>query len=86
MNDTRHAILKELISFGKDFQKTHIADIHHQNSVENRNIKHDLLNFDYSKQRVDDDVLDYLIQIPDLIDLKESLAALFSGHMLNPSE
>tara|TARA_B100001248_G_scaffold132065_1_gene99248 strand:+ start:3316 stop:4800 length:1485 start_codon:yes stop_codon:yes gene_type:complete len=86
MNDTRHAILKELISFGKDFQKTHIADLHHQNSIENRNIKHDLLNFDYSKQRVDDEVLDYLIQIPDLIDLKESLAELFSGHLLNPSE
>ena len=49
-------------------------------------LKTDLLTFDYSKQRINDEVLDYLLQIPDLINLKESLNLLFKGEINNPSE
>tara|TARA_B100000579_G_scaffold434146_1_gene454375 strand:+ start:194 stop:1678 length:1485 start_codon:yes stop_codon:yes gene_type:complete len=86
MIDIRKKIRNELFLLGKSLENTHISELHTDRTQEKRVIKNSILNFDYSKQRIDDEVLGYLLKIPDLIDLKDSLQALFDGNILNPSE
>ncbi len=86
MNNIRYQIHNKLSLLGKDINNTHISELQDYSDLESRIIRNDLLNFDFSKQRINDDVMDYLLKIPDLINLKDSLNALFSGEVLNPSE
>ncbi len=86
MNDIRKKIQNTLSILGKDIKNTHISELHNNIDLNKRVVKDDLLNFDFSKQRINDEALDYLLQIPDLINLKDSLNALFSGNINNPSE
>ena len=86
MSDTRKKIRNELFLLGKGLENTHISELHTDRTQEKRVIKNSFLNFDYSKQRIDDKVFEYLLKIPDLIDLKDSLQGLFDGNILNPSE
>ena len=86
MNDFRKDIHSKLLLLGEDIKKVSISELNESNSFKENNIKSDLLTFDFSKQRINNEVLDYLIQIPDLINLKESLNLLFKGDFLNPSE
>ena len=51
-----------------------------------KNIKTDLINFDYSKQRVNHEALDFLVDIPDQLEIRDSLDNLFAGDFKNPSE
>ncbi len=86
MSDIRKQIHNKLLSLGKDIKNSHISGLNSQKILERRVITNDLLNFDYSKQRIDENAMDYLLQIPDLINLKDSLKALFNGETNNPSE
>ena len=86
MNNIRINIQKELSVFGQNIKNTHISDLCDSADLRNKVIEHDLLTFDYSKQRIDQKALDYLIKIPDLINLKESLSLLFKGKIINRSE
>lgn len=86
MSNIRKQIYDNLLLLGRNIKDSHISDIYDQKDHEQRVIKNDLLFFDYSKQRIDEKALDYLLKIPDLIDLKESLQVLFSGKTFNPSE
>ena len=86
MNNIRTNIQKELSVLGRDIKNTHISDLCDSAHLRNNLVDHDLLTFDYSKQRIDQRALDYLTEIPDLINLKESLHLLFSGKVINRSE
>lgn len=86
MIDIRKQIFNKLSMLGRNLKHTHISDLIVNNDNEKRVIRSDLLDFDYSKQRIDDDAMDYLLKIPDFINLKDSLEALFRGKVLNPSE
>ena len=86
MSDIRKKIFNKLLSLGKDLKKTHISDFHNRQDITSRVVKTDLLDFDFSKQRINDDAIDYLLKIPDLINLKDSFEALFNGKAHNPSE
>lgn len=86
MSDVRKEIFNKLLMFGRNIKHTHFSELASNNHLEKSVIKSDLLNFDYSKQRINDDALDYLLQIPDLVNLKDALDALFCGEMRNPSE
>tara|TARA_X000000368_G_scaffold396571_1_gene364956 strand:+ start:336 stop:1820 length:1485 start_codon:yes stop_codon:yes gene_type:complete len=86
MNDLRKEIQNELLILGNKIKDVHIAELNSQNNYKDNVIKSDLLTFDYSKQRINKEILDYLLQIPDLINLKESLNSLFQGSIKNPSE
>ena len=86
MTDIRNKIRNELLLLGKGLENTHLSELLTHPYQEKRVIKNSLLNFDYSKQRIDDEVIDYLLKIPDLINLKDSLHELFDGNLLNPSE
>ncbi len=86
MNNVRESIQKKLSILGQDIKDTRLSDLYNSTDFENKVIELDLLTFDYSKQRIDQKTLDYLTQIPDLINLKESLDLLFSGKFINRSE
>ena len=86
MNDVRKDIHSRLLILGEGIKKAKISDLNKKNDFKENNIESDLLTFDYSKQRINNEVLDYLLQIPDLINLKESLNLLFKGEIYNPSE
>ena len=86
MNNVRKIIQKKLLNLGKDIRDTHISDLHNPTDFKRKVINHDILTFDYSKQRINQKTLDYLTQIPDLINLKESLHLLFTGKVINRSE
>ena len=86
MNDFRKDIHSRLLILGEGIKKTKISELNKKNDFKENNIKSDLLTFDYSKQRINNEVLDYLLQIPDLINLKDSLNLLFKGEINNPSE
>ena len=86
MSDIRKQIFNKLSMLGKSIKHTHLSELVINNDIEKSVIKSDLLNFDYSKQRINDDAMDYLLQIPDLINLKDSLESLFHGEVRNPTE
>ena len=86
MNDFRKEIHSKLLLLGEDLRKVSISELNKKNDFEDRVIESDLLTFDYSKQIINQKVLEYLLQIPDLINLKESLDLLFKGEFKNPSE
>jgi glucose-6-phosphate isomerase len=44
------------------------------------------VNFDFSKQRINKEALDFLLELPDELDLRGSLDSLFKGDFQNPSE
>ena len=86
MNEIRKDIYSKLLSLSKDIKDIHISELHNQNELAEKTVKHNLLDFDYSKQRISYNILDYLFQIPDQINLRDSLKALFDGTLKNPSE
>ena len=86
MNEIRKDIHSKLLTLSKDIKDIHIAELHNQNELAEKTVKHDLLDFDYSKQRISNNILDYLFQIPDQINLRDSLKALLDGTLKNPSE
>ena len=86
MNNIRKNIQKELSILGRDLKNTHISDLLDSAELKNNVIELDLLTFDYSKQRIDQKALDFLIEIPNIINLRESLDQLFAGKVTNRSE
>ncbi len=86
MSNVRKNIQNDLSMLGQDLKNFHISELQDSSDFNQNVIELDFLAFDYSKQRVDQKTLDYLFQIPDLINLKESLSSLFTGKINNPSE
>ena len=79
MNNVRTSIKKKISTLGRHIRNTNFSELSDSIDNDDKVIEHDFLTFDYSKQRIDKKTLDYLTQIPDLIDLKESLHQLFTG-------
>ena len=67
MSEIRKKIHNRLCLLGKDIKNTHISELQNHKDLEKRVIKADLLDFDYSKQRINDEAIDYLLEIPNLI-------------------
>jgi hypothetical protein len=86
MNRKRTKIYEQLSSLASELSGMKISDLSHSEGDIPRNIKTDLINFDYSKQRVNDEVLDFLLDIPDQLEVRGSLDNLFDGNYKNPSE
>ena len=86
MSEKRKQIHNKLSTLGKDIKNTHILELINRKDLEKRVIRTELLDFDYSKQRINDEAIDYLLEIPNLINLKDSVDRLFRGDVHNPSE
>ena len=86
MSEIRKQIQNKISLLGRAIKNTHISELQNHKDLEKRVIKADLLDFDYSKQRINDEAIDYLLEIPNLINLKDSVDRLFRGDEHNPSE
>ena len=86
MNKIRKKIHKQLSSLGRELSGMKISDLNNSEGDIPRNIKTDLINFDFSKQRVNHETLDFLLDIPDQLRIRGSLDNLFEGNFKNPSE
>ena len=86
MKETRLKIHKLITSLGKNFLNTSISDLHSMESLKKNLITTPLVDFDFSKQRINKQVIDSLLEIPDRISLKESLRNLINGEHINLSE
>ena len=86
MSEVRKQIHNKLSFLGKAIANSHILELQNHKHLEKRVISSDLLDFDYSKQRITDGAIDYLLEIPNLINLKDSLDKLFRGDVHNLSE
>ena len=65
MNKKRIKIHKDLSSLGGKISGMKILDQDDPEIKDARNIKTELVNFDFSKQRINKEALDFLLQIPD---------------------
>ena len=83
MNDIRKQISLNLHALGKEITNTHISALFSNKDLDKQVIKNNLLSFDYSKQRINDKALDYLLKIPDLINLDNLLKDLLCGKAYN---
>lgn len=86
MNKIREKIQENLITLGEEIKNIHISSLYNSYGLKADPIETDLLTYDFSKQRINQKILDYLLEIPNLINLKESLDLLFAGKVVNPSE
>ena len=86
MNKIRKKIHVQLSSLGSELSGMKISDLSYSDGGIPKNIKTDLINFDYSKHRVNHEALDFLLDIPDQLEIRDSLDNLFAGNFKNPSE
>jgi glucose-6-phosphate isomerase len=86
VNKIRKKIHKQLSSLGSQLSGMKISDLNNSEGGIPRNIKTDLINFDYSKQRVNHETLDFLLDVPDQLEIRGSLENLFEGNFKNLSE
>ena len=86
MNKKRIKIYNHLSFLGRKISDLKYSKQDNHELDESRNIKTDLVYFDFSKQRITKEALDFLLEIPDELDLRGSLDSLFKGDFQNPSE
>ena len=72
----------KLLTLSKGIKNLHISELHNQNELAEKTVKHNLLDFDYSKQRISNNILDYLLQIPDQINLRDSPKHYSTAHLI----
>ena len=85
MNKKRIKIHDHLYSLGKRISSKKIIDQDNSEEDYSGNIETELLNFDFSKQRFSKESLDFLLEIPDELDIRGSFYSLFQGQFQNPS-
>ena len=86
MINRRKKIHKELLKLADYVSGQNISSINAYQEPGANNIKTSLLNYDYSKQRITPDVINTLLEIPDQLDIKDSLSKLIDGSFDNVSE
>ena len=86
MNETRTNILEQIKAFGRKISDTSISEFHNPKNLEKKYIKTDIVNYDFSKQKINNEAYEYLLQIPESIGLRKSFRKLLDGQIENPSE
>jgi len=86
VNKKRIKIHDHLFLLGRKISDLNYFKQDNNDIDESRNIETELVNFDFSKQRINKEALDFLLEIPDELDLRGSLDSLFKGDFQNPSE
>ena len=86
MTNSRMQISKNLAKLGKQFADLKIKDIPLQQKSINEVISTSYLNFDFSKQRLDKNAFDWLLSVPDQLNLRDHFSKLLEGDFDNPSE
>ena len=86
MNDLRLQISENLAKLGKQYIDLKIQDLPLKQKSIDDVISTPYLNFDFSKQRVDKQALDWLLTIPDQLNLRDHFSTLLDGNFDNLSE
>lgn len=86
MDDLRKDIYQSIISLANDNSGSTLSQNLDEDVLDKYKVTNKFVNFDYSKQRINNNVLDFLLAIPDRINLKNSLNLLSEGKFLNPTE
>jgi len=86
MNDLRLQISENLAKLGKQHADLKIQDLPLEQKSIDEVISTPYLNFDFSKQRIDKQAFDWLLTIPDQLNLRDHFSMLLDGEFDNPSE
>lgn len=86
MDKKRINILNSLKNLGNKYSDLSIKKNLDDNQIKKRIICTEQISFDYSKQRINQEVLDYLFTIPETLSMRDSIMSLSEGTFLNPSE
>ena len=86
MINKRSEIYNKLTDLGNKITNTNIAELKQSDNLEENIVKASLVQLDYSKQKLSNEGKKFLFEIPDLINLRESLEALSEGNVKNPTE
>ena len=82
----RSDIYKKLIDIGNKITDINILELQNSENLRENIVRKPLVQLDYSKQRLSNEGKKFLFEIPDLINLRESLEALFQGNIKNLTE
>ena len=83
---TRNEILESIKLLANKHDSIHIKDLVNKERLSNFQINTDQLSYDYSKQRLTQEVLDELLLIPEKIDLRRAIFNISEGGLLNTTE
>ena len=86
MNDLRAKIRENLAKLGKQHADLKIQGLPLKQKSIDDVISTPYLNFDFSKQRIDRQAFDWLLTIPDQLNLRNHFSMLLDGDFHNPSE
>ena len=87
MKDTKDTeILNFIKKLGLKDKGLHVKNIIDNERLGEFYVRTDHLSYDYSKQRITKETLERLLEIPDKINLKKSIAGISSGEFLNYTE
>ena len=86
MSDLRVQISKNLSKLGKQHADLKIQDLPLKQKSLDDVISTSYLNFDFSKQRIDKKSFEWLLTIPDQLNLRDHYSKLLDGDFDNPSE
>jgi len=84
--DFRKNYFESVVSLGQRDKELHIKNILDRERLANFQVKTELLDYDYSKQRITKKALIELLKIPEEINLSGSIKKIFSGGDLNLTE
>ena len=82
----RTKISENLAKLGKQHADLEIQDLPLKQKSIDDVISTSYLNFDFSKQRIDKQAFDWLLTIPDQLNLRDHFSMLLDGNFDNPSE
>ncbi|WP_111307765.1 glucose-6-phosphate isomerase [Confluentibacter sediminis] len=88
INPTSTKSWKQLEEHYKTMQNVHMKDLFSQNNhrADNFTIKWDDFYVDYSKNRITEETIKYLLQLADEVKLKDAIKSQFSGDIINQTE
>mgnify|MGYP001271164762 CR=1 FL=1 len=86
MNKIRSEIKNNLSSLGKKLYGSHISELRKDSDLNDYSVTTSLANFDYSKNRINQESLNYLLEALDSLEVRKSLKELFEGETENPTE
>ena len=82
----RDKILQSTKNLAKKYSKLEIKDLLETSRLEKFKATTEYLSLDYSKQRLNEEILGHLLEIPDEINLSQSIDDVSSGNFVNSTE
>jgi len=82
----RDEILQSTKDLAKKYSKLEIKDLLETSRLDKFKVSAKYLALDYSKQRLNEETLEHLLEIPDAINLSKSINDISSGNFVNSTE